>query len=254
MQYSWWTLLIICPLVFLGGLVDAIAGGGGLIALPAYLLAGFTPYNAIATNKLSSSIGTSVSTARMIRNRCIDVPLAIPTVVISILGAMLGSKLCLLVDENIIRYLLLLVLPVVAFIVMREKNLDTLETETIARRKQFVIVLLAAFGCAIYDGFYGPGAGTFMLLAFTKLGKMDLRNASGNVKVANLSSNIGSLVVFLLNGQAVIPIGLAASVFGIAGHYIGAGLLLKNGSKVVRPIILCVIALLFARVIYDLVA
>lgn len=254
MQYSWWTLLIICPLVFLGGLVDAIAGGGGLIALPAYLLAGFTPYNAIATNKLSSSIGTSVSTARMIRNRCIDVPLAIPTVVISILGAMLGSKLCLLVDENIIRYLLLLVLPVVAFIVIREKNLDTLETETIARRKQFVIVLLAAFGCAIYDGFYGPGAGTFMLLAFTKLGKMDLRNASGNVKVANLSSNIGSLVVFLLNGQAVIPIGLAASVFGIAGHYIGAGLLLKNGSKVVRPIILCVIALLFARVIYDLVA
>lgn len=254
MEYSWMTLIVIAPLVFLGGLVDAVAGGGGLIALPAYLIAGFSPHHAIATNKLSSSIGTAVSTGRMIKNKCIDWPTAIPSAVLAILGASLGARLILCIDERIIRYIVLIVLPFVALVVLRRRELSNAALGPVDRRMQFCVVLSASFAIGLYDGFYGPGAGTFLLLAFTQLAKMDLRTASGNVKIANLASNIGSLAVFLHRGQAVVPIGLVAALFGIMGHYIGAGILLKKGVKVVRPLIFAVLGLLLARVIYDLIA
>ena len=253
MEYPWLSLIVIGPLIFLGSLMDALAGGGGLITLPAYLIGGFTPHHAIATNKLSSSIGTCVSTGMMIKNKCIDWPTAIPSAVLAVLGSMAGAKLVLNIDERIIRYLLLIILPVVAFVVLRKRSLERDMTEPVDRRIMFAVVLSASFFVGMYDGFYGPGSGTFMLLAFTQLGGMDLRTASGNVKISNLSSNLGSLLIFLINGQVVIPIGLAAAVFGVAGHFIGARMLLKNGTKVVRPIILCVLALLFVRVVYDLV-
>ena len=253
MEYSWWTLLIIAPLVFLGGMLDAIAGGGGLIALPSYLIAGFAPYHAIATNKLASSIGTSVSAGRMIKNKCVDWPLVVPSAALAILGATVGAKLILSIDERLVRYMLLVILPVVAVIVLKKRDLDEELTGTVSRRKQFLIVCLFAFTVGMYDGFYGPGAGTFMLLGFTQLAKMPLRIASGNVRLANLASNLGSLVVFLINKQAIIPIGLVAAAFSIAGHYIGAGMLLKSGTKIVRPAIFSVLVLLFVRVINDLV-
>ena len=252
MDYSWMTLFIIAPLVFLGGFVDAVAGGGGLIALPAYLIAGFSPYHAIATNKLSSSIGTAVSTGRMIQNKCIDWPTALPSAALAVLGAAAGAKLILSIDERIIRYMLLVILPLAAIVVLRKRDLGDEVTNSIDRRRQFAVVLLASLIVGMYDGFYGPGAGTFLLLAYTQLAKMPLRIASGNVKIANLSSNLGSLAVFLFNGQAVIPIGLVAAVFGIAGHYIGAGMLLKSGTRIVRPIIIVVLVLLFIRVVCDL--
>lgn len=253
MAYPWSTLLMIAPLVFLGGFVDAVAGGGGLIALPAYLIAGFSPYHAIATNKLSSSIGTAVSTGRLIKNKCVDWPTAIPSAILAVLGSACGASLILAIDERIIRYMLLVALPVVAFIVLRKRDIiDDHRLTEIPRWRQFLLVMLSSLIVGIYDGFYGPGAGTFLLLAYTQLAKMPLWTASGNVKLSNLASNLGSLTVFLLNGQAVLPIGLAAAIFGIAGHYLGAGMLLKNGGKVVRPIIIAVLGLLFLRVICDL--
>lgn len=253
MDYSWTTLFLIAPLVFLGGFVDAVAGGGGLIALPAYLIAGFSPYHAIATNKLSSNIGTAVSTGRMIKNRCVDWATAIPSAILAVLGAMAGTRLILSIDERIIRYLLLIILPFAAFMVLQKRDLNDMATVEIDRKKQFLLVLVSSLIVGIYDGFYGPGTGTLLLLCYTQLAKMPLRIASGNVKISNLSSNIGSLIIFLLNGQAVVPIGLAAALFGIVGHYMGAGMLLKNGTKIVRPIIIGVLILLLIRVISDLI-
>ena len=115
------------------------------------------------------------------------------------------------------------------------------------------IVWGASFVFGMYDGFYGPGTGTFLLLIYCYLGKMDVRTASGNVKLANLASNIGALARALLAGKVLIPIGLVAAVFSIAGHYLGAGLNIKNGSKIVRPVILLVLALLVAKVVTDMI-
>ena len=253
MTIPYCTLLIICPLVFAASLLDAVAGGGGLISLPAYLIAGLPPHNAIATNKLSSSIGTVASTARFIRNKCVDWPTAIPSAFLAVLGSIAGAKLILMIDDNAIRYIMLVLVPVLAFVVLKKRDLSTDELEPVSRKRQFLVVCVAALVVGMYDGFYGPGTGTFLLIAYTQLAKMPVRMAAGNVKIANLSSNIGSLAVFLLNGQAILPIGLIAAVFAVAGHFIGAGVLLKNGAKVVKPFVLVVLSLLFVRLIYDLV-
>ena len=252
MLSQFWQLIIICPLVFAASLLDAVAGGGGLISLPAYLIAGLPPHNAIATNKLSSSIGTCASTARFIKNKCVDWPTAIPSAVLAVLGSIAGAKLILSINDNAIRYIMLAIVPIIAFVVLKKRDLSAESLEPVSRRRQFLVVCLAALFVGMYDGFYGPGTGTFLLIAYTQLAKMPLRLAAGNVKIANLSSNLGSLAVFLLGGQAIIPIGLISAVFALAGHFIGAGLLLKNGAKVVKPFILVVLSLLFIRLIYDL--
>ena len=248
MQPTIYTFLIVCALVCLAGFVDAVAGGGGLISLPAYLLAGVPVHNAVATNKLSSATGTLISTVRLCKNKFVDWILVLPCIPMALLGSSIGAHLALIASDKLLRYMLIPVLPVVAFYVLRKKNMDEKGGE-IARKKQILLCAVCSLAVGCYDGFYGPGTGTFLLLLFTGLGKMSVAKASGTMKVTNLSSNVAALVVFLLSGKIVIMLGIAASVFSIAGHYTGAGMVMKNGSRIIRPIILIVLALLFIKII-----
>ena len=223
--------MIVCPLVFLAGFVDAIAGGGGLISLPAYMFAGVPVHNAIATNKLSSCTGTVVSTWRLIKNKRVDWYFVPGTVVCALAGSVIGANLALIISDEILKTVLVVLLPIVAFCVLRDKNLEVIVPEGMTRR------------------FYGPGTGTFLLLAFTKLAKMDLEKSTGNVKAVNLASNISALITFILAGKILWTLGLAASCFSIAGHYTGAGMVMHNGVKIIKPIILVVLVLLLIKVI-----
>lgn len=252
MELTIQTFLIVCPMVFLASFVDAIAGGGGLISLPAYLLAGVPMHSAVATNKLSSSTGTVISTYRLCKNKYVDWGLVLPCIIMAVIGSSIGANLSLLVSEKILKIILIPVVLVVAFYVMKKKDLDRKAEEIICRKKQMLLCSAAALVVGVYDGFYGPGTGTFLLLLFTGLGKMDLRTASGNMKVTNLSSNLAALAVFLFSDVIILPLGIAASVFSIAGHYVGSGMVMKNGNKIVRPIILVVITLLFIKLAFDL--
>lgn len=246
------TFLIVCPMVFLAGMVDAIGGGGGLISLPAYLIAGVPAHNAVATNKLSSTTGTIVSTIRYYKNGFADLRLGIPGIIAALIGSQIGARVALIVSARIFSMLLIILLPVIAVYMILRKNLEPKDVGNISRKKQYVIVILASLLIGAYDGFYGPGTGTFLILIYTSLAKMDVLTAGGNTKLVNLTSNISSLMVFLLGGVVYIPLGLVAGIFSIAGHYIGAGLAMKNGSRFVRSVILIVIGLLFVKIIYDL--
>ena len=250
-DYSIWAVLLICVGVFVASFVDAIGGGGGLISTPVYLLAGLPMHQALGTNKLSSCIGTSASTIRYIAHGFADWGLAIPSVILAILGGLVGTRIQLLVDENVLKVLLLFVLPVVAVVMLRKKSLPELrrEQDPWVRRS---IVWGASLLLGAYDGFYGPGTGTFLLLIFCNLAKMDLRTASGNVKLVNFASNVGALVTSFSAGTVIVPIGLIAAVFSAAGHYIGAGMTIKNGTKIVRPVILVVLVLLTIKVVTEL--
>lgn len=249
--YPIWMLLLICGGVFSAGFVDAIGGGGGIISVPIYLLAGLPTHVALGTNKMSSCIGTAVSTTRYLKRGFVKWSLAVPSILLAILGAFLGTKLQLMVDERILKYVLLLVLPVAAFVLLRQKNLPETQGEMPERLRRS-IVWGSSFFIGIYDGFYGPGTGTFLLLIFCTLAKLDIRTASGNVKLVNLSSNLGALATSLAAGKVLIPVGLMAACFSIAGHYLGAGLVIKNGSKIIRPVILCVLLLLLIKIGYEL--
>lgn len=252
MELTLQMFLIVCPLVFLAGFVDAIAGGGGLISLPAYLLTGLPPHFAIGTNKLSSAVGTTVSTVRYCMNKFVDWGVAIPSIILALVGSAIGANIALLVNEKIMKYILIAILPLITFYVFKGKSMNKEKAEQeISRKKVYVIACLASFFVGAYDGFYGPGTGSFLILIYTGLAKMDIKKAAGNTKLVNLASNIAALVTYFLNGKIFFILGLTAAVFSIAGHYIGAELVLKNGHKVIRPIILLVLALLFIKVIVE---
>ena len=244
--------LIVAVGVFLASFMDAIAGGGGIISVPTYLLAGVPMHMALGTNKVSSGIGTAVSTARFIKNGYIDWKLGVPSVALALVGSFVGTSIQLMIDEVYLQYLLLIVLPVVAFVVLRQRQFPE-ERGEIDRRKQCASVWLASFVVGAYDGFYGPGTGTFLLLIYCNLAKMDVRTAGGNVKLVNLSSNIGAFVTSLRSGQVFLVLGLIGAVTSIAGHYVGSGLAIKNGSKIVRPTVVIVLILLAVKVVYELI-
>lgn len=226
--------LIVCPLVFVAGLVDSIAGGGGLIALPAYLIAGVPAHMALGTNKMSSAMGTVVSTARFARNGYLrgKMLMAACSAAAALIGSALGAHLALMVSEEIIKHMMIVVLPIVAFYVLRNKDMGENEkTGTIPQVKVFAICIAAAFFIGGYDGFYGPGTGTFLILILTGAARLDTRSASAQTKVINLSSNIAALVTFIATGNVFYPLGLTAGVCSIAGHYIGAGMVAHNGKR-----------------------
>ena len=243
------SFLIVCPLLFLAGFVDSIGGGGGLISLPAYLLAGLPVHRAIATNKLSSACGTSLSTFRFLRHGLINLKLAVPSVAAALAGSSLGAQLSLMVSEDVMKYILFAVLPLAAFFVLNRHLFRDYGGKAAVTRRTVAVCILAAFIIGGYDGFYGPGTGTFLIIAFTVFAKMSVSSANAQAKVINLTSNISSLAVFLLNHQVVFLLGLAGAVCNMAGNYLGSGLAMSRGSKIVRPVILAVLLLLFLKII-----
>ena len=246
------TFLIVCPLLFLAGFVDSIAGGGGLISLPAYLFAGLPVHTAIGTNKLSSACGTSLTTIRFIRNGLVRWKLALPGVAAAMIGSWCGSRLSLVTDERVIRGILFAVLPVAAFIVLNRKLFpDREEEQTEITHRVLRICTLAALIVGFYDGFYGPGTGTFLIIAFTVFARLGLSASNAQAKVINLTTNITSLTVFLLGGTVLIPLGLAAAVCNMLGNYVGSGLALSKGARITRPIILAVLALLLVKLLTE---
>ncbi|MEJ8733530.1 TSUP family transporter [Mediterraneibacter sp. ICN-202921] len=244
------SFLIVCPLLFLAGLVDAIGGGGGLISIPAYLIAGLPPHMAVATNKLSSTCGTLLATLRFIRNHLINFRLAVPSIFAAILGSSLGAKISMLVPEKIMLYVLVFILPLSAFLVLNKKIFHDKGSEiVILDKKTYLTAILSAFFIGGYDGFYGPGTGTFLIIAFTVCAHLSIPTANAQAKIINLTTNITALAVFLINGQTLLPLGIAAALCNMAGGYLGAGLVMKNGAKIVKPSILFVLFLLFLKIL-----
>jgi len=245
--------VIVCPLVFLGGVIDAVAGGGGLITLPAYLLAGLPPHLASGTNKCGNAFGTFLSTGRFLKRGDVHLPSALAGGAGALIGAWAGANLNMIVPEQALYYLMLAVVPVMAVFLLLKRDFGT-ENHSDQFTQGQLIAMGLGIGVAIggYDGFFGPGAGTFLMLAFTGLCRFDLLTASGNTKVANSASNLAALATFALAGQVLWAVGIPAALCGIAGNYVGSGLALKGGAKVIRPMFFVVLLLLLIRLIYDL--
>ena len=183
MELTWMTYLIVCPLVFLAGLIDSVAGGGGLISLPAYMAAGLSPLQAAGTNKLSACMGTVASTGRFVRDRKIDWKAGLFAALGAFPGSWLGALLQQHIPQETIRVLMIVAIPLVAVVVLRKKDMTgrCIVPETFYRPMAFAIGLFIGF----YDGLIGPGTGTFLILMFTMALGMEAVMASGTAKVVN---------------------------------------------------------------------
>jgi len=223
--------IIVCPMVFLAGFVDAIAGGGGLISLPAYLIAGVPTHMALGTNKMSSMMGTAIATGRFAKNGYIQFKKVVWFIVAALIGSSIGSNLTLLVSDKILQYMMIVILPIVAFYVMRNKKMgDDSLAGTLPERKSFLIALASA-------------------LVLTGAARYTMKEAAGTTKAINLSSNVAAFVTFVIHGKIIYTLGLAAAICSILGNYIGSGLVMGNGQKIVRPLILVVLAILFVKIL-----
>ena len=243
-----WEFILLLFLIFFGGFVDSIAGGGGLITLPAYMMLGLPGIQGIATNKLSAFFGNTIACANYIKDRSYCFKPLIPSIICSLLGSMLGSKLSMLVSERIFFFILLFITP--AMIVILILNKDYAEPK---RKMEGVLLVIVCSVISLiigaYDGFYGPGSGTFLMMSFIFVAGIDVKGAGGNSRMVNWASNLGSLVVFILNGKIVYKVGLPCAAASIIGNYLGSYYALKKNTKIVKPVMIFVVSLLFVTVL-----
>lgn len=250
MEITLSTFLIVCPLLFLSGLLDAASGGGGLISLPAYMIAGLPPHAAIATNKLSAVCANSLAAGRFFKNGLINLKLALPSVIASIIGSAIGTYFSMLVSEKVITMVTIAILPICAFLVLNKNLFNDNGSDVIhLSPRLYLVCTTAAFGVGMFDGFYGPGSATFMMIAFTVFAQISVKNANAQAKIISVASGITSLLIFLVNGEVVLSVGIAAAISSMLGSYVGAGLVMKNGSRIVKPCILLVLVLLACKLL-----
>lgn len=229
-------------------MIDAIAGGGGLLALPALLWAGLPPVQALATNKLQGSFGTMTASYRFLRNGEIDlVKLRIP-----ILMTFIGSASGTLAVQRLGSELLEQVVPVllIAFALYFLFSPRIGDQDAQHRISHGLFGLLAGFGLGFYDGFFGPGTGSFFAAAFVLLLGYNLRRATAGTKVLNFTSNIASLLFFALAGQVVWQVGLPMGIAQMAGAWVGSHLVIRHGSKLIRPLLVIVSLAISAKLLF----
>lgn len=244
--------LVLGACVFLSGVMDALAGGGGLITLPAYLAAGLSPALVLGTNKLTSCLGTLVATVRYRRARHFSVREFVPVLAAAGLGSWLGARANLLIDPRWLRPLLLAALPVVSWLVWSHADFghaDKSHHLTPSQRRRRGILVAGPIG--VYDGFFGPGAGTFYALGFVRSCGYDLVGATGRAKAINFVSNGAALATFVLAGRVAWRVGLPMALVGVAGNWVGSHMGVRRGAAVIRPAVVVVCAGLFVKILID---
>lgn len=253
MDVTWQMLIIVCPLAFLAGFVDSVAGGGGLISLPAYYLAGLPPVLAAGTNKLSAALGTLTASARFISGGWVQLRVAVLAALGAFPGSWLGTTLLQHIPEDAVRIMMIAAIPLVALVVLRKG--DGMQGVCRVKGRAFDLVsLLIGLVVGFYDGLVGPGTGTFLILLFTMILGMEAVTASGTAKLVNLASNVASLTTLLFAGQVLAGLGIPAAGCAILGNYLGAGMTMRKGTGFIRGMLMVVLALLLAKMVLDVLS
>lgn len=243
-------IMIVCPLVFLASTVDAIAGGGGLISLPAYLLTGIPAVLANGSNKMSASVGTLAATIRYIKSKRVSWKPSIIAAIGALPGSFVGAEVLRYTPDDLARWILIVVAPILAAILLF-KRMPEGEAKPLTRLR-LAICFVVGLTVGFYDGFFGPGTGTLLIMLFVYAIGMDAISASASAKIVNLTSNVSALAAHIINGNVLFYLAVPAMVCSIAGGYLGSALALKKGTKIVRGLMLVVLAILIVKLVVDL--
>lgn len=241
--------LILSGVSFLAGFVDSIAGGGGLIMLPALLLAGIPPQNSLGTNKFGSTFGTGVALANFVRSKKVIWGIATVGVVFTLSGSFLGTKTILLFSNEVIGKIIVFLLPLAVLGALAPRKERALN-ETLSKWDLYFKVPLICFSIGFYDGFFGPGTGSFLIIAFYVWIGINLVHASATAKVFNFLSNVAALTVFLIEGKVLFWLGVPLAIANIIGNYLGSMLAIKKGSRVVKGFLMVSLTILFISLIW----
>lgn len=244
-------ILICAGAALAGGFIDAVAGGGGLITMPALLLAGVPPHLALGTNKVSSSLGTGAALGNFARSHLVLWRLALAGLPFSLLGAYAGSLLTLYVSSEILGKILVGLLPVGMCATLLPKKNRTQPPLALEGPLFWSLVPLVCLLIGAYDGFFGPGTGSFLILAFHWILRVGLIEASATSKVLNLASNLGAVAAFIWHGKVIWPLALAMSVGSVTGNWLGSRTAIRVGAKAVRRFLTVSLSLLLLTLIWE---
>jgi uncharacterized protein len=247
-------ILLLCLFAFLAGFVDAIAGGGGLIQTPAALviLPSFPVASVIASIKLPSFSGTCLALWQYLKKVDINWKLASVCCSIAFFASFAGSELLTIVSNQFMKPVLLVVLTAVAIYTFTKKNFGETEQQELPESKEMIRGIIISIIIGFYDGFIGPGAGSFLILAFVSMLGFDFLHSSAYAKLVNLATNLGSLTLFILKGKVIWAVTIPMAISNALGGIIGARLAIARGNHFIRIFFLFVVVVMLLRLVYDI--
>jgi uncharacterized membrane protein YfcA len=252
-HYGVGVLLALFVFSFMGGFIDAVVGGGGLIQLPAVLLnlPNYPLPTLFGTNKIAALSGTSVAAYQYSKKVKFNFKLLAATSISAAIASYSGAKILSHIHSNTLKPVILVVLIVIAIYTFFKKDLGSVATKELTLNKQLLYGMLLGFAVGFYDGFFGPGTGSFLVLGFVVIIGFDFVKASAYSKFINCVTNIAALAVFIKQGNFLIEISILMAISNITGGFIGAKMALKKGNKFIRVIFLVVVILMIFRYGYD---
>jgi uncharacterized membrane protein YfcA len=232
----------------MAGFVDSIAGGGGIISLPVLLSVGIPPHQALGTNKLQGSFGSFTAAVNYSRKGLVDFKRIVPGIVFTALGAALGTVAIQMLSADFLKHVIPPLLAAVFFYTLFSPDMGRRDSKP--KMNEGLFYLSAGLMLGFYDGFFGPGTGSFWTLLFVLLLGIDLKKATAHTKITNFTSNLVALIVFILGGKVLFLAGLVMGCGQMAGAYTGSKLVIRNGVGFVRIFFLSVVAVTVARLFY----
>ncbi|MBS6286192.1 MAG: TSUP family transporter [Campylobacter concisus] len=234
---------------FLGGFIDAIAGGGGLITLPAIMAMGVPPHLALGTNKLQGVFGSFTATLNFTKKGLIDYKECFVGIVFTFIGAAIGATLILFLNANFLKIIIPFLLIAIFIYTLFMPKIG--ESDRAAKMNERLFYVIFGLMLGFYDGFFGPGAGSFWMFAMVALIGLNLKKAVAHTKALNFTSNIVALGVFMAGGQILWLVGFLMAVGQILGAYFGSNLVIKKEVKFIRTMFLIVVAATICKLLFD---
>ncbi len=244
------TITICCLGMLVAGFVDSIAGGGGLISMPIVLLSGVSPHVALGSSKFATTMGTGLALFNFARSNLVMWRFAAIGIAFALIGAYTGSVIALHLSPDIMGKVIVALLPVGILATLVPKKERAVQDAQLTRAQFWIYVPLVTFIIGLYDGFFGPGAGSFYILAFHWVLRMDLLKASATSKVFNLASNVGALVGFLIGGKVWFMLALPMAAANMVGNWFGSRMAVRFGASMVRKVLGVSLGLLFVTLVF----
>ncbi|AKG15737.2 TSUP family transporter [Moraxella bovoculi] len=248
MELTTQLISILFFVALMAGFIDAMAGGGGLLTIPALLLTGMNPVAVLATNKLQACAGSFSASVTMIKKGLIHPKMMKIALLFAFVGSVVGTILVQLSPPEFLQKALPFVIGTVGVYTLFSPNLGKLETTPKMSQKLYERTIAPLIG--LYDGYFGPGTGTFFSLSQVVLRGRDLVQATARAKLLNFATNIASLIFFILGGQVVWVVGLVMMAGQLVGAYLGSHMVVKGGAKFIRPVIVVVCFCMVAKLVW----
>lgn len=245
-------LIILIVFGFLAAFIDSVVGGGGLISLPALMFTGLPPAAAVATNKLAGTIGSLTSTIMFYRSGKLDIKSVAKFFPFVFIGSMVGAWIVHLLNPDLLKPLMLFMLAGVAIYTIFKKDWTQANADVKLSRKKWILFIAVIFLIGFWDGFMGPGTGSFLIFAFLMMG-FDFLKAAGNAKFLNFGSNIAALIMFLILGQVNFAYGIPMGIAQLVGSICGSQFAIKKGNNYVRLLFITVTVVMLIKNTYDYV-